>query len=288
VAGGALFIVAILMLGLGLSLAVEDFRRVGQYPWTIVAALVCQMLLLPLVCFVLVTVLRLAPVSAMGMMLIAAAPGGPMAGVYSHVFGGDVAFNLTLTAINSALSVVTLPLLTAVSLAHFLGTHDGIGLQIGEVLKVMAAVFVPVALGMLIRAVASGFAARAEPIVRILAGVVLVGFIVSGLWRYHSTLTRTIVTVLPAVLLFSVASLTTGYLAGRLTRANRRVSIAACMEIGFHNAGIAISVAMGLLHSFPMAIPASLYGLSIMVVALAAGLAVSRGARRATEASVHS
>ncbi|SHN43172.1 bile acid:sodium symporter family protein [Cryptosporangium aurantiacum] len=279
-AGAALIILAVLMLGLGLSLTVGDFRRVGRYRASIAAALVCQLVLLPLVCFGIVTALQLPPVSAMGMMLIAAVPGGPTAGIYSHLFGGDVAFNLTLTAINSVLSVVTLPIVVGLSLRHFLGSRDGIGLQFGEVLKVVLIVLIPIVIGMVIRARAPGVAARSERAYRIIAGSVLAGFVVFGVVSYAGTLVDAVTTVVPAALLFGVASLGTGYLAGVLTRAGHRVSIAACMEIGFHNGAMAISIAIGVLGSLSMAVPPALYGLVILVLAGVVGFFVSRGGRR--------
>ncbi|GAA3382667.1 bile acid:sodium symporter family protein [Cryptosporangium minutisporangium] len=280
--GAALLIVAILMVGLGLSLTIGDFRRVGQYRRTIAVALACQLLALPVVCFAIVTVLDLPPVSAMGLMLLSAAPGGPMAGVYSHLFGGDVAFNLTLAAINSVLSVVTLPIVTALAVQHFLGRRDGVGLHFSEVLTVMGVVLVPIALGMLVRAKAPRLAARAEPVFRVVAVVALVALIASGFGLYFDLLVESVGTVLPAAVLFATASLATGYLAGRLTRAPHRVAVAACMEIGFHNAAIAISIAAGLLNSFAMTIPPSIYGLTILVLAAVAGLLVRRLSRPAS------
>ena len=107
----------IIMLGLGLGLTVEDFRRVARHPKAAVIALVCQVVLLPAVCFGLVLAFDLAPELAVGMMLLAASPGGTTANLYSHLFGGHVALNITLTAINSVLAVVTLPIVVNLSAA---------------------------------------------------------------------------------------------------------------------------------------------------------------------------
>src|SRR5215203_1432379 len=99
----------IIMLGLGLGLTLEDFRRIGRYPKAAVLALLCQVLLLPAICFGLVLAFGLPPELAVGMMLLAASPGGTTANLFSHLFGGHVALNVTLTAINSVLAVLTLP-----------------------------------------------------------------------------------------------------------------------------------------------------------------------------------
>ncbi|GAA2214021.1 bile acid:sodium symporter family protein [Nonomuraea monospora] len=274
--GAMLFVVAVLMLGLGLGLTVEDFLRVRRYRLTIAAALGCQLLILPLVCFAIVSVLGLPPAAAVGMMLVAASPGGPLAGVYSKLFGGDVAFNLTLTAVNSVLSVVTLTLITNLSLAHFLPAQEGIGLQGGEIVQVFAAVLAPIAAGMAVRARWSRFADRAERVFRVLSGLALAALIAGGFAANLSPLVENLTTVLPAVVLFALASLTAGYAAGRLTRAGRGPSIAAGMEIGFHNAALALTIALSLTDDLTVAVPPGIYGLTIMIVAAGFGLLLNR------------
>ncbi|TMR21999.1 bile acid:sodium symporter family protein [Nonomuraea turkmeniaca] len=275
-----LFVVAVLMLGLGLGLTVEDFRRVRRYRVTIAAALVCQLLVLPFVCFAIVSVLSLPPVAAVGMMLIAASPGGPLAGVYSHLFGGDVAFNLTLTAVNSVLSVVTLTAITNLSLAHFLPAQDGIGLHGGEIVQVFAAILVPIAIGMAVKTKWSRFAARAERVFRVISGLALAALIASGFASNLSPLTDNLTTVFPAAVAFALASLATGYWVGRLTRAGRGPSIAAGMEIGFHNAALALTIALSLTDDLTLAVPPSIYGLTIMIAAAGFGLLLNHLAPR--------
>src|SRR5690606_2548756 len=110
----------IIMFGLGLSLTVADFKRVGKHPKAVLIALVCQLILLPLVAFGLVHLFALPPVRAAGMMLLAAPPSGTPANLYPHLFRGDVALNISLTAINSVIAVVTLPLIVNLSIAFFM------------------------------------------------------------------------------------------------------------------------------------------------------------------------
>src|SRR5215210_6653502 len=98
------------MLGLGLSLTPGDFARVGRQPKAVVIALLLQLLVLPAICFGLVLAFDLPPILAVGMLLLAASPGGTTANLFSHLFRGDVALNISLTAVNSVLSVVTLPI----------------------------------------------------------------------------------------------------------------------------------------------------------------------------------
>ena len=109
---------AIIMFGLGLDLTLADFRRIGRHPKAVAIALVCQIVVLPAICFGLVLAFDLEPLLAIGMLLLAASPGGTTANLFSHLFRGDVALNISLTAINSILALVTLPLITNAAIDH--------------------------------------------------------------------------------------------------------------------------------------------------------------------------
>ncbi len=272
----------IIMLGLGLGLTLADFRRVVSYPRPVLIALGCQTLLLPALCFGLVVALDLRPELAVGMMLLAASPGGTTANLYSHLFGGHVALNVTLTAINSVLAVLTLPVIVNLSAAHFLGDAGAIGLQFGKVLQVFAIVLVPVADGMALRARFPGLADRMARPVKMLSVVVLVAVIVGTVLKERENVEAYFVAVGVAVLIFNVASLAIGYGAPRLGGVGRRESIATGMEIGIHNSTLAITVAISptLLNSTEMAIPAAVYGIVMFFTAAAFGYLVTRQRER--------
>ena len=163
----------IIMFGLGLSLTPHDFARVAKHPKAVIIALICQLLVLPALCFGLVLLFQLPPVLAVGMLLLAASPGGTTANLYSHLFRGDVALNISLTAINSVLAVFTLPLITNLAIAYFLPGDESLGLQPAKVVEVCV-VLGPVALGMLVRWWKSAFADRMDRPVRIASVVILV------------------------------------------------------------------------------------------------------------------
>ena len=112
----------VIMLGLGLSLTIADFKRVHRLPeGGRRSASACQMLILPVVCLGIAHAFELPPELAVGLMLLAASPGGATANLFSHLAKGDVALNITLTAVNSVLSLITLPLIVNFSLEHFMG-----------------------------------------------------------------------------------------------------------------------------------------------------------------------
>ena len=111
---------AIIMLGLGLGLSIDDFKRVGKNPRAVLIALGIQLILLPAIALALIYLIGLQGALAVGVILLAASPGGTTANLFSHLFRGDVALNVSLTAINSVIAVVTLPLFTNFALGLFL------------------------------------------------------------------------------------------------------------------------------------------------------------------------
>ncbi|HEY0636756.1 MAG TPA: bile acid:sodium symporter family protein [Pseudonocardiaceae bacterium] len=266
------------MLGLGLSLTTADFTRVARSPRAVGCALACQLLLLPAVCFALVIALGLAPELAVGMMLLAASPGGTTANLYSHLSGGDVALNISLTAVNSVISVVTLPLVVNLSLGYFLDGDDAVGLRFGELLQVFAVVLLPVVVGMVLRNRYPAFAARTDRPVKILSAVFLVLVVVAAVLRERENILDFFGEVGLAALLFSVISLAVGYWVPRLLSVGRRQAIATSMEIGIHNSTLAIAIALGptLLDNSRMAIPPAVYAIVAFITAGVFGYVVSR------------
>jgi BASS family bile acid:Na+ symporter len=272
----------VIMLGLGLSLTLDDFRRVARQPGPILVALLCQTVLLPLLCFALVKAFGLAPALAVGLMLLAASPGGTTANLFSHLAHGDVALNISLTAVNSVLAVVTLPVLVNLSLQYFMGDSHVLPLQFDKVLQVFAIVLVPVAIGMAVRARRSAFAQRMTRPVRIASVVVLVAIIAVAVARDWTTLVTYAPVIGLAALAFNVASLLVGYWVPRLTGMDKRQAIAIGMEIGIHNGTLAIAVALSpsLLDNPTMAIPAAIYSLIMFFTAAVFGWLVSRDRAR--------
>ncbi|MGW5455772.1 bile acid:sodium symporter family protein [Nocardia sp. NPDC003979] len=149
---------AIIMFSLGMTLTTSDFRRIAHTPRAVLIALILQALVLPAVAFGLVKIFDLDPLLAIGVMLLAASPGGTTANLYSHLFRGDVALNVTLTAINSVLAAVAVPIITNLAIAHF-GADGQVGPQWSKGVQVVTVILIPVGVGMMVRRYSSGFAA---------------------------------------------------------------------------------------------------------------------------------
>lgn len=264
----------IIMLGLGLSLTLGDFARIAKQPKAVLIALVCQLVILPAVCFGLVLAFQLPPVLAVGMMLLAASPGGTTANLYSHLFRGDIALNISLTAINSIIAVFTLPLIVNLSIAYFEPGDGQVGIQLVKALEVFAIVLLPVALGMLIRWWKPEFAARMDKPVRI-ASVIILAVVIAGAVVSNLTLLLENIGALAGItVLFCLLSLSIGFLVPRLFRVSHEQAVASSFEIGIHNATLAIVIAQTVLGNIEMSLPGAVYGVLMFFVAAAFGFLI--------------
>ena len=264
----------IIMLGLGLSLTLDDFRRVAKYPKAITVALACQMILLPVLCFFLVKFSGLEPGLAVGMMLLAASPGGATANLYSHLSNGDVALNISLTAINSLLTLFTLPLIVNFTLDYFMDSGQYVPMQFSKVLEVFAIVLIPVAIGMFIKNRLENFAARMERPVKIASAMILIIIIISVTIREKQLLADYFTVLGVPVLLFNLLSLASGYFIPLWLNIDRRQAIAIGMEIGIHNGTLAIYIALSVLVNSSMAVPPAIYSLLMFFTAALFGYLV--------------
>ncbi|MFM7327331.1 MAG: bile acid:sodium symporter family protein [Bacteroidota bacterium] len=264
----------IIMLGLGLSLKIEDFRRVVVYPKAVFIGLFCQMILLPLVCFGVAKVFGLGPELAVGLMLLSASPGGPTANLYSHLAKGDVALNITLTAINSVLTLITLPVIVELSLGHFMEGGD-IVMPFKKVVEVFLIVLIPVAIGMITNARATAFARKMDKPVKILSALFLVLVIAGAVLKEKEQIGSYFQQVGSAALVFNILSMAIGYFIPRLISVEKKQAIAIGMEIGIHNGTLAIYIALNALGNSTMGIPPAIYSLIMFFTAGAFGYLVN-------------
>jgi BASS family bile acid:Na+ symporter len=271
----------IIMLGLGLSLTLNDFKRVAKYPKAITIALGCQMLLLPALCFVIAKFSGLSPVLSVGLLLLAASPGGPTANLYSHLSNGDVALNITLTAVNSVLTLFTLPILVNLSMEYFIGAGQYIPLPFSKVIEVFVIVLVPVSIGMIIKNKAAQFAIKMEKPVKIISALLLILIIVSVTIREKQLLSDHFALLGTPVLIFNILSLAIGFYIPLLFKVEKKQAIAIGMEIGIHNGTLAIYIALNVLTNSAMSIPPAIYSLLMFFTAAAFGFLVNIGKKQA-------
>jgi BASS family bile acid:Na+ symporter len=267
----------IVMLGLGLSLTVADFARVVRYPKAVLVGLFAQTVVLVAGAYLIARAFALPPELAVGMMLLAASPGGATANIYSHLAHGDVALNITLTAVNSLLALLTLPLIVDAALAHFLGQDQYVPPPTRKVIEVAAIIVLPVLIGMALRAGLPKVAAALEKPIRLFAVLVLVAVIGAAIVAEWERLPGFIAAVGAACLAFNLLSMAVGYGLPRLLDLPRGQAIAISMEIGIHNGTLAIFIALTVLQNATMSVPAAVYSIIMFVTAGAFTFWLNRG-----------
>lgn len=267
---------AIIMVGLGLELTLKDFARVTQHPKAVLVALFCQLVLLVGIAFILCKVLALPPLLAVGLMLLAASPGGSTANLFSYLFKGDLALNITLTAINSVIAALTLPLIVNFSIMHFMQDSQQITLQLGKILQVFGIIIIPVAIGMLIRHHAPRLTEKLNRPLRIFAIIFLILIIVGAIYSERTNIAEYLTQVGVATALFCIFSLTIGYFVPRLMNIDTAQARASAFEIGIHNSTLAMTIALTVMSSTAVAMPAAVYSIFMYIFAAIFGLLLNR------------
>lgn len=271
--------IAIIMIGLGLSLTIDDFKRVVVYPKAVIIGLICQMLILPAVCFFIAIGFNLSPELAVGLMLLSAAPGGATANLYSHLAKGDVALNVSLTAVNSVLALFTLPFIVNFAIAYFMQTDQVVPMQFKKVIEVCMIVLVPVAIGMLVRSKSPSLALKLDKPVKIASVIFLALIIILAVLKEKAHIVQYFQEVGLAALVFNLLSMGIGYFVPQLFNLGKKQAIAIGMEIGIHNGTLAIYIALSVIGNSAMSIPAAIYSLIMFFTAAMFGYWVSRGSK---------
>lgn len=258
-----------IMTGLGLHLTAADFRRVMTQPKAVAIALFVQLIVMPPTCFLIAWLFRLPAELGLGLILLAASPGGITANLFSHLARGDVALNITLTAINSVVALVTLPFWVVAGMSWFLAAENNIPPPTGKVIEVALLVIVPVLIGMSVRRFKPALADAAEKPVRILSTLVLAILTILAIVS-EWTLLKTYAPIIGfACLTFNVLSLAAGYWAARVASLPKTQATAISFEIGVHNATLSIFVALHVLKMPGVAIAPAIYSLIMYITAAA-------------------
>ena len=256
----------IIMIGLGMSLSIRDFRRVVQFPRAAFVGLGSQLLVLPPVGFALAHLFGLPAAWAVGLMLIAACPGGPTSNLITFVARGDTALSITLTALSSVVTVVTIPLILALSIAHFGVEADAIRSPVGEiVLQIVAITAIPVALGLAVRHFRPGVADRLRGVVRAASAAIFLLVLAAVIVDQRQVLFDHFVALSGVTAALNVATMGLGFLIARLFLLDLRQSVTISIESGIQNGTLAIVIAMSILGAGEMAVPAGVYSLLMFV-----------------------
>ncbi len=258
----------IIMLGMGLSLVVDDFKRVLLYPKATIIGLVNQLIVLPLIAFGMVKMLDLSPLIAVGFMLVAACPGGVTSNLIAHVSRGDTALSITLTAISSFITVITIPLIVTYSLNHFLADSQTIQLPIVKtIIQILGITIFPVSIGMWVRYKYPEFALKMDKPTRLISTVIFLIILVSVVAANLELVKNNIGTLGWISLLLNLLTMGLGFVAAKLFKLNLSQSISIAIESGIQNSALAIVIATTLLKQSELSIPAAIYSLMMFIPA---------------------
>ena len=260
-------ILALIMLGLGLGLKLEDFGRVLKTPKDFIVGFISQLIILPIVAYVLILIFRVPPEIAIGVMIIAAAPGGVTSNIMTKFADGDVALSISLTAIISLLSIITVPLIIFTS-ADFLGITEmsqNISMT-GIALKMFLVVTVPVILGMIIRKVAENFIASKVGIFNKLNIVLFLIFFFAAFYEEKENLISFIMQAGLITLILNVSMMVIAYYIAKAFTSGIKQMRCIALECGLQNGTLAIFVSTQIFGTDILyAIPTAAYALIMYI-----------------------
>ncbi len=276
--------IIVIMFGLGMTLAVQDFQRIARYPRAAALGLTFQVLVMPAVAYLIVLAFGMSPVLGMGLMILALSPAGSTSNMFTYLAKGDVALAVTLTALTSMITPFTLPTLGQFFMGRLMGSATPIAFPIGQTMVNLIAVTVaPVAIGMTVRHYAHRFADRAEKPLKIVSALFLVGVVGLVVAENRSQLGDFFAATGVPALTLNVAALAIGFFGARLARVERSQAITLGLESGVHNGTMALFVTGTLLGNAEMSITPAIYSLIMFATAGAYVYLVNLGRAQAAK-----
>lgn len=266
--GSKIFLIVslfIIMIGMGLSLTKEDFKRVLKYPKAVFIGFLNQIVLLPLIAFGLTQFFDVSDEIAIGVMILSACPGGPTSNLVTHLAKGDTALSVTLTAVNSIVTIVSIPIIVNFALAEFSTGHEissPVGSIIGALLVIIA---LPLIIGMVIKSKKPAVADRMDKPVRIASIAIIVLVIVGIIVKERAQLADRVAESFAIVFTLNVITMLVGFLTARIFKLNFKQALTICLESGNQNGTLAIQISS--LINIAFGFPAAVYSLFMYLTA---------------------
>ena len=269
---GLPLVLAFIMFSLGLGLVLDDFRRVLSRPMGFALGAMGQLVVLPLIAFLIIHAFGFSGVMAVGIMLLALCPGGVTSNLMTRLAGGDVALSVSLTAVISLVVVVTIPLILGFSLNYFEVQAASSYSVLGTSLSMFAMVALPVGIGMAVRGFQADLALRMQPIASAAATALFVILVLLAILTNWSLLMDNIFRLGPALILLNIIMLGLGAGLAVLGNQSEAATTAITLETGVQNATLGIAVAGLILPNgdsiSPLALACGVYGITMYAVAL--------------------
>lgn len=278
---------AIIMFGLGLSLTLEDFKRIIIFPKAVFIGAITQLVFLPIIGFLIAYfMLASTPELAVGLVILAMCPGGPTSNLLTHLGNGDTALCITLTAISSIVKIFTIPIMVNFAITIFMNSDVVVQLDtVSTIIKIVTITLVPAALGMLIKSKLNNFAMAAQKPVKIMSAVFLVLIIVATILKEKANIMQFFADAGLAALLLNILGMTIGYFLPKLFNLNKGQQLTISIETSIQNGTLAIGIASSplMLNNSTMAIPAAVYSIIMFITA---GIFISYLNSKATKISL--
>jgi len=261
---------ALIMLGLGLGLSLDDFSKVFKNPKNFSVGLLCQLILLPIVAFILVKIYNPPLEIALGVMIIAAAPGGVTSNILTKFANGDVALSISLTAIISLISIISVPFIIFQS-ANILGVENSFNHNItmtGIAMKMFLVVTVPVILGMLIRKFATNFITSKTKIIQRIS-IILFVIVFLSIWvEEWDRVVSFIVRAGLITLILNIVMMLIGFYVAKSLISGIEARKCISLECGLQNGTLAVFVATQLVDDIAYIVPTAAYALIMFVTSI--------------------
>lgn len=262
----ALFLI---MLGIGLSLSLDNFRELVRQPVAVVTGLLLQLLILPVLGWIVVTLFDLPAIYAAGLLILTLAPGGATSNMISYLCRADLALSVSLTALSSFITPFTLPLLSLLVVGHYVGSVSIESYPIlGSLAKLLFISLLPVLVGMLIRHRFTQFADQVQPYIKKISLVFMLLVVVGIVIANKDTMSEIVSLVSPAVIVLSCLSMLVGWISARLLLLTPQQGVTLAVETGIQNAGMALLITQTLLANEQMSAVVLLYGVLMQIPAI--------------------
>ena len=260
--GSKIFLIVslfIIMMGMGLSLTKADFRRVLQYPKAVLLGFLNQIVLLPLIAFGLIQLFDVSNEIAIGVMILSACPGGPTSNLVTHLAKGDTALSVTLTAVNSIVTILTIPIIVNFALGEFSSGEEvtsPVGAIVGSLIVIIA---IPLIIGMTIKNKKPQVAKKMDKPVRVVSTAIIFLVIVGIVIKESAQLVERISESFAIVITLNVLTMLVGFITAKMVKLKFKEALTICLESGNQNGTLAIQVSS--LINITLGFPAAVYSL---------------------------
>lgn len=259
---------AFIMLGMGLSLTLDDFKRIFVYPKGMIVGLCAQLIVLPLIGFLLIIAFGVTGTMAVGIMILAACPGGPTSNLITHLAKGDIALSISLTSVSSVITVVTIPIIVNYSILYF-GEEGSVTLPVLQTIgQIMGVTIIPVAIGMIIRKLRPQLSIAAERPFKTASAIFFSLILLAAIFKERENVITYFILVGPITTLLNIATMSAAFVLAKLFLLPVRQQIAISIEGGIQNGTLGIMIAATLLNNSAMTIPIVIYSLVMFITAI--------------------